>query len=502
MNEEYVRHFSTKITEEIEKYATNEVFAESRYIFTIRKDKEEYGYCTHCKAEFKTDFLKHNSKHTCPNCSSKCKVKQSWRGHKSLRDEACFIYYEKSKVNPNVLIGKGYYAIRNYGGDYRDVYNQYSLEAVYIFDLSTNKSKMLKCTYWSPELSETCSIYNFNINSLARHPFYQSIDSLKKAITETNFKYCPYKKYMVNCNLLKFLDLYTRYPIIEQITKVGLQSLIEDYLCGKRISGVLNWRGKDIYKMLRINKKDLKDIRAAKTEVTSVFLKLYQLSKKDKSNLAPQEIKELEGIMGYGLNMFTRILSYSTMKKSYKYIKKQLEIIREDRYFNIISTWNDYINDCQKLNMDLTKDQVLFPKNIHIAHQNTIKQIKIKEDETLNKAINKRLKKLEEYSFESNGLFMRPAKDSLELIDEGKALSHCVGTYAKKYAEGRTNIFLIRNMIEPDKPFYTLEFFNNEMIQVRGKKNCKPTKDVEEFVKAFKEVKLTKNTKSKVRISA
>jgi hypothetical protein len=96
---------------------------------------------------------------------------------------------------------------------------------------------------------------------------------------------------------------------------------------------------------------------------------------------------------------------------------------------------------------------------------------------------------------------IRPAKDSIELLEEGKKLSHCVGTYSNKYAEGKTNIFVIRKIDEVDKPFYTLEFFNDSIIQVRGNRNCSPTKEVEAFVEAFKEAKL-KNKKTKVKISA
>lgn len=493
MDKEYMEHFSTEISEQIEEYTTNVVFLESRYIFTTKIGKLELGYCTHCKTEFKTDNLKHNSTHNCPNCGSQCKVKHSWRGHKSLRDEACFMYYEKSLKDPNVLIAKGYYAVRNYGGNYRDVYNQYALEAVYIFDISTNKSKMFKSFYWHKDFSETSSIYSFNINGLARHPFYESIESLKKALQETNFKYCPYKFYSGDCILLKFLDLYTRHPIIEQITKVGLKGLIGAYLNGCKTTGIINWRGKDIYRMLKINRKDLKDIRESRVKVTMSFLMLYQLSKKDKSNLNPKEVKELENIIKYGLDRIISILKYTTLKKSYKYMKKQLEIKREDKYFDITSTWNDYIKDCLKLNMDLSKDQVLFPKDIYIAHQNTIKQIKIKEDKQLNVAIAKRIKTLNKYSFESSGFIIRPAKDSLELIEEGKALSHCVGGYAKRYAKGETNIFVIRKVSELDKPFYTIEFRDNSIIQVRGKNNCAPTKEVADFVENFKEKKLIKN---------
>jgi predicted RNA-binding Zn-ribbon protein involved in translation (DUF1610 family) len=394
MKNEYLEHVSTEITEEIEAFTTDIVFLESRYLFTFKKDKVEYGYCTHCKSEFKINDLKHNSKHYCPCCGSECTVKNSWRGHKYLQDEACFIYFEKSIKDSNVLVAKGYYARRSYGGDYRNVYNQYALEAIYLFNLSTNKAKMFKDQYWRHEFRETSSIYSFNINGLARHPFYCSNKSIEHAVKDTEFKYFPYQEFLGQ-NMIKVFDLYTKYPVIEQLVKVEMKSLILSRLNKVDMHNSVNWRGKDVFKIMRINRKDLKDIRESKLSVTPKFLKLYQLSRKEKSGLTPSNIKALEIIISYNTDRFNNILKYTTMKKAYKYMKKQLEIKRTNKYFSIVSTWDDYISDCIKLKMDLAFENVLFPKNIEAAHQNTIKQVKVKEDEQLNMAIAKRLNTLD-----------------------------------------------------------------------------------------------------------
>lgn len=504
MYEDYLKHTSSKITKDIETFTTNIVFENSRYIFTTRNGKkEETGFCTHCKAEFKTDKPKHNSKYKCPSCDSNCIVKQSWRGHRGLHDEACFVYYMKSKIDPNILIAKGYYAVRNYNGDYKNVYNQYTIEALYIFDIKNNKSKMFKKSwYGSGEFSETSSIYSFNINSLARHPFYYSIKNIENAIKGNEFKYSPYKEY-TNYSMLKFFDLYTKYPIIEQITKVGLKNLISDKLRGYGTHKAINWNGKDIFKMLKINRKDLKDIKQSEVLVSPLFLKLYQLSQKYKANLTPKVVKDIEFLVSNNLDDFMKILKLTTFTKAYNYIKKQQNIKRKDLYVNVISTWKDYIADCIKLDMDLTEDNVLLPKDIYATHQNTIKQVKITADVSLNIAISKRLKVLNKYNFEINGLLIRPAHDSLELLEEGKALTHCVGGYAVKYSKGDTNIFFIRKVSESDKPYFTIEIIKDKIIQVHGKNNRSPDDDVKEFIKMFTSEKLEKQIKKeKIRLSA
>ena len=71
-----------------------------------------------------------------------------------------------------------------------------------------------------------------------------------------------------------------------------------------------------------------------------------------------------------------------------------------------------------------------------------------------------------------------------ELIDEGSALHHCVGTYGATVARGESCIFFIRRADAPDKPWYTLqvELKKVKELQNHGLRNCEPTKEVQEFV--------------------
>lgn len=115
-----------------------------------------------------------------------------------------------------------------------------------------------------------------------------------------------------------------------------------------------------------------------------------------------------------------------------------------------------------------------------------------------------RVKALEKYSYENKslGILIRPAASTKELIEEGKALCHCVGGYASRYASGATNILVIRKINEPDKPYFTLELNRGAIVQVRGKHNCAPTGEVKKFIKAFELAKLNKKGKDKKSIPA
>lgn len=377
MNEEYFKHIPEGISEEIESFVNDTVFKSSRYIFTTRDKGEEKGFCTHCKAEFKTDKLKHNSNMKCPRCGSECTVKQAWRGRKHLVDYACFLWYEKSPIDPkDTIIARGYEVVRNYSGDYRNVVNEYCPEAFYIFSL--DGSHMFKRTWWNHRegckredyYTKASSIYSFNINGLAIQPFYISRKNIFKTIEGTRFQYIPKELNVLSSDMLKLFDLYNKYPIIEQLAKVGMQNIVKEKLQGYATYRTINWRGKDIFKVLKINRKDLKDIREAKVTITSLFLKLYQDSKKDKSNLTVEEAKYLEYKVSNSYDRLESITKYTSLRKIFNYLKKQEGIKKKEYYYNDISTWADYISDCKKLKMDLSKDNVFFPKDLYKAHQN------------------------------------------------------------------------------------------------------------------------------------
>lgn len=130
-----------------------------------------------------------------------------------------------------------------------------------------------------------------------------------------------------------------------------------------------------------------------------------------------------------------------------------------------------------------------YPKNIKTAHDNIEKQIKYKEKEHLRAAFEKRYKELSKFAFEHGDFLIRPVKNERELIDEGRDLGHCVGSYAESHAKGLRSLFFIRRVDDPQTSYYTLEFNVNSgtVVQNRGKRNCERTPEIQEFENLFVE---------------
>ena len=76
---------------------------------------------------------------------------------------------------------------------------------------------------------------------------------------------------------------------------------------------------------------------------------------------------------------------------------------------------------------------------------------------------------------------------------------HCVGTYVDRYADGKTALFFVRRITEPDTPFYTLELREESMtvVQNHGYRNSLQTLEVKAFEEKW--LKWAKKQKAKAK---
>lgn len=495
--DEYLKHFGDEfISKEIEEYAVEVALKHSRYVFTKRRGKKQFGYCTYCKSEFETPGLKHKEKYVCPNCNSEVEVRASGISRKYMFDEAYFIFFEKSKVDKGVVIAKGIWADKSYKEDYKESIIKYKVNALYIFEIGN--PVMLINWSWDGDIKyfrTTSSCYPVNVQSF-NASYNTNLESLESSIKGTPYQYSMYKEYCQNENVIRYLELYSKYPRIEDLTKLGFSELIETKLWKEQTYSSINWNGKSVFKMLRLNRDEFKKLREYEGRKSPCFVKLVQINTKEKNKLSLNQLKDLERIVASDFTNFKTMLKYASLYKVNKYVMKQ-----EKNYINkfhrgllgVISDWKDYIEDCKKLNMNIKDDSIMFPPNLYEAHQNTIKKIKYKE----NKALDEKIKKREplvnaKYLFEDSDYIIRAAESSKEIIDEGTDLHHCVGGYTKKHAEGETNILFIRKKNNIDKPYFTMEIRNNKIIQIRGIRNCEPDKMLSKFIDKFKRFKIEK----------
>ena len=166
------------------------------------------------------------------------------------------------------------------------------------------------------------------------------------------------------------------------------------------------------------------------------------------------------------------------------------------RYKTDASFWylEDYWNMAKKLGITLSEREERFPQNLKGKHDELVERInELREEKRRRDAeqragrFTERCEAMSRYRWEKDGILIRPAASEAELRAEGKALHHCVATYAARHAAGELTIFFIRRTTAPDEPWFTLNFNEKtrSVTENRGLRNCERTPEIEAFEKAW-----------------
>lgn len=155
-----------------------------------------------------------------------------------------------------------------------------------------------------------------------------------------------------------------------------------------------------------------------------------------------------------------------------------------------IIIWKDYLQSAKQIGLE---DFDKYPNSLKREHdifaRESIRVANEKEDAYFKEAMDK----YQDVSYENDKYCIVVPKESEDLRLEGRALSHCVGTYVSRVAEKRTTIFFVRDKKNKDKSLYTLEVNNGTMVQFKGKFNSEPSKDAKTFAEAFIEECINKH---------
>lgn len=317
-----------------------------------------------------------------------------------------------------------------------------------------------------------------------------------------NSKFYEYIKASSDPYPVTYLRLYQKHNNIENLVTSGVTKVLNDIIYhefsapqgywGKAFVGKLNlehiyWKEKRPAQMLGLDKSEFERMRRNKWHIDK--LDFYIKCKENGVLLTDEEMKLCEGIGYYDTG---RVLEADIPRKTAQsFIKTVRYLYKQRRKYsrdNISSHMLlDYWDMSRRLGDRLEDESEIYPQRLKTAHDAVTERINEQRSELRKKEFKKRYKTLEKYSWESDGLFVIPAKSEAELRQEGKALHHCVASYAEKHATGKTAIFFIRLKKSPKTPFYTLELDEKDLTvrQNRGKHNCDRTPEVITFETEF-----------------
>ena len=331
--------------------------------------------------------------------------------------------------------------------------------------------------------------------------------SLLEGTTAENSKLDLYQTEKWGRELVSYLALWRRRPHVENLLVQGCGNLVRTWIKKEMDSGYyrggipkleeVNWKEKRPAQMLGLTKDEFRHMRQGHWNAED--LGKYKLVRDSGVPVRlPQDMELLKKVENYDCSRILEEAPKSDFWRTVRYLVKQ----KEHWY-----TLRDYRNMAQNAGRDMTDNLVQWPRNLTAAHnryveerralmerQDAERRTKEAERRAMERAerhylFTQRAAALEWLFFEAAGLLIRPCANEDELIQEGHELHHCVSSYAKSHAEGKTAILFIRQAKAPDKPFFTLEFDekNLTVVQNRGLRNCDRTPEVAAFEKAWLE---------------
>lgn len=463
----------------------------ANHTYLIIDRKADRCRCTRCGAESKIsemydeEAMKHNVKYYCCDCCKDAIVKESRYGRKNITEYGRILWFRKH--------GRATFAeLDEYQINYTGWEPKVSFWPSAQYRFTKESQEYYKHTpegCWSPDRWEqrkdvklppaTGGMWDYNCV-----PRYQ------KTVTHTSFlrergsdlKYANLDMLRLGFDapdnpyaLIGYIYNFLKYPSIEVLEKAGFE-----YIVGERANGcksrAVNWRAKDLRKILGLKPKEIKEFRGL-----GRYARLYEL----------EEYKDIKK-MGYkvSFDQLNLLLVYKT-KETIKEIERYVKLEKALEYLGTQDSdcwiYIDYLKECRLLGYDMNNKKVLFPAELEAAHEETSEKIRIQADSKKKVAFKKSTDKIygrPEYREEK--LLIRAAQSPEELAKESAALHHCVRTYVDRVANGSCAILFIRKTESPDKPYFTLELSpDGKIIQCRGDHNCTYPEDVKEFLERW-----------------
>ena len=455
--------------------------------------------CTYCEKFSVIRRPKNNDVLRCPKCGQKAIAKAQGRRATYHEDrETCQVIQQ---ISPHELVVRIYKLYWSYARG-KDTARKSAYEVMRIFVRSDNGKDATMEPYYYDSGCDSVTHWRrgYHPGALFGMECFISeetgevyLPGLEKALQGTDWEYCAlrqfYERTGIPIQVSHYLKMYLRHPLlVERLTKVGFENIVADVVYRHGFSDALDETQAKTHRILRVEKQDVSVLQEQKVGMS--LLKKYQayvaIHLRGRAELFQWQLhNEVSEIP-------TDIFQYMTAEKFMRYIDAQFPIYceacpangyRDQTMETLVITYVDYLHMCRRQAYDMKDKSVLFPKNCAAAHDREAERIQKINDAQKNKAFGMAYAGFARKAVLSNEeLQIVCPKRANDLVDEGKALHHCVGSYIDKVTEGRCLIVFVRRVEEPKKPYVTVEVRDGKIAQIHGDHNSAPTEEVQKFV--------------------
>lgn len=278
-----------------------------------------------------------------------------------------------------------------------------------------------------------------------------------------------------NGPMMTYLSYFAMYPQLEMLQKLGhydvVRALVNE---NKKSSPYVNWKAKSIADFFKMSKQEYKAFKE-----NGGTLRLLRAAYGIRGSKAQLDFVKAKAYLdGFGSEYNIKCFAEKVEKAGISSEEAFKYVLKNKGY----SEYTDYLRMADLLGYDLKIHNVAFPKNLKEAHDNAtaaerimLEEKRAEENRKKEIAAEKYLKKYEkQYSF-TDGIYSIIVPHTIkEIVDEGKAMKHCVGGYAGRHMEGMLTILFLRSAVKPDKSLYTIEMHGKTLTQVQGYNNRTP----------------------------
>lgn len=480
-------------------------------------DKKGRAYCTHCEQSFVIDNIpKHREQMFCPNCAQYVECIRNYHNFcgsvvedtinaavllSSPNDDNLYIrcytmrvFFHKGQLFPDILAIE----VQRY------VFTEKQVVRYGRMKKSVPHSTNSGYTYWTTEYTdEWTARTKFSEPIFNNYAPYYIVN--QQAISDSCMRYSALDGYLGKYPIA-YLKFYQKHHGAERLIKCGLENYVREAMSG--YCSVINWDETEIHKMLGVPADVCRMIRQG-----DISLREYRTAREHFPDIPLDKLIVNNRIINcqYGSLHNACHTVHVSENQLCKYLSKQGAVL---------SDYSDYLRVCRDLKYDFDDRSVAFPKNFKAAHDrvNEICEALKKEEQAKKLRENQlvfdeHVKERKKLEYSSGKLFIRQPQSIQEIVDEGRILSHCVGGYAERHANGKLHIMFLRKKSDPDTPYYTVEVstegkikqcrgYKNNWVQNGGKPKPQSILDFEEEYQQYLDRVFAKKNKKKERRSA
>ena len=461
------------IPKSLEKWGMENVIRHYFFVPPFRGEKEVIGSCSACgePTPIRKGSMPIGADWTCPKCGAKGNIRRynfEARKKQSYYNLSCRLFHEKSEYvallqrYADGLVLRYFYCWHGFVDSTGQPKEECGMTEVGRDLLRTDgsterffhiRNDMLGYTFWDnknlPGLSSITLYYNR----------LYTRNMTKRMLRGTPWQYSALEvvKNEQGFNPISYLKNYMAEPRLELLAKGGLR------LLAIQIHPLMMGDSKKPWEALQMEKDDFFRLKA----MNGSYFALSWIKEARKRGII---VKDAELLWLQKVNLRSSELDFALKRMSIEQIRNYVtkQLVSYESAFGVVNAWKDYLSMANKLHVNLASDLLFRPKDLKKAHDEAVTRVQKEADRIEAErivshfpAVNEVLPMLGKYEFVGNAYAVLVPKEVKDIVAEGYALHHCVGTsdrYFDRIARKESFIGFVRRADALDTPYYTLEF--------------------------------------------